>query len=460
MGITIDIIEIVLIVLLIAVLVVLFGIKKSLDSKKNDQVDMAAELAEFEEKIEQQIDRELEKARLSIENEIKGSRMETIQYIQVSFKSMADMITSNQKESAEAQDKRLAELSRKFSEMSIQNDTKLSEMTMQTEQKLENIRKTMETRISAMNEDNNKQLELMRNTVDEKLQKTLEDRITQSFKVVAERLEQVYKGLGEMQNLATGVGDLKKILSNVKTRGIFGEIQLGAILEQILSSEQYETNIATVEGSKERVEYAVKLPGEGDKPVYLPIDAKFPADTYARLSDAYETGDLAQIEAATKLLIATIKNEAKSISEKYVYPPDTTDFAVMFLPVEGLYAEVVRTPGLVESLQKEYKVVIAGPTTMAAILNSMQMGFRTLAIQKHSSQVWEVLGAVRTEFEKFGGVLQKTQERLRQADRELDTLIGTRTNVIRQKLKNVQSLPEMESDRILGIEMQDLDIEI
>lgn len=442
----------VIIVLLVVLIVQISALKKANASKDDG---LAPALAELEVRLgrelaetEQRIDRELEKLKNDLVNEIRGSRAETMQYIQTSVKGMADMLTSNQKESAEAQDMRLAELSRKFGEMSLES-----------EQKLENIRKTMETRIGALTEDNNRQLELMRNTVDEKLQKTLDDRITQSFKLVSERLEQVYKGLGEMQTLATGVGDLKRVLSNVKTRGIFGEIQLGAILEQVLSPEQYEENIATKAGSSERVEYAIKLPGEGDKPVYLPIDAKFPADIYGRLSDAYESGDGKEIEEASKQLIARIKSEAKDIKEKYVYPPDTTDFAIMFLPVEGLYAEVIRTRGMVEALQKDYKVVVAGPTTMAAILNSMQMGFRTLAIQKHSSEVWDVLGAVKTEFEKFGGVLQKTQERLRQADSELDKLIGTRTNVINQKLRKVQSLSAAESERLLGTDIPDLEIE-
>ncbi|MBQ2746855.1 MAG: DNA recombination protein RmuC, partial [Firmicutes bacterium] len=341
--------------------------------------------------------------------------------------------------SADNQDKRLQEMQRQLSNMNVEN-----------EQRLENIRKTMESRINALTEDNNKQLEKMRDTVDEKLQKTLEDRITQSFNLVSERLEAVYKGLGEMQNLASGVGDLKKVLSNVKTRGILGEIQLSAILEQILTPEQYDENVATKKGSSDRVEFAIRLPGNDEGIVYLPIDAKFPADSYSKLMDAYEEGDREAVKAAEKVLIQTIKNEAKDIRDKYIYPPDTTDFAIMFLPVEGLYAEVVRL-GLIETLQREYRVNIAGPTTMAALLNSLQMGFKTLAIQKHSSEVWQVLGAVKTEFDKFGTVLAKTQERINQANKELDTLIGTRTNVIKQKLKNVQSLPEHESRSILEI---------
>lgn len=400
--------------------------------------DDVAKTGEYDQKFEQ-LSKELRDARLELDNEIKASRLETNQAIQASLKLFGETLNLTQKASAENQDKRLAEMQRQLSNMNMEND-----------QRLENIRKTMESRINALTEDNNKQLEKMRDTVDEKLQKTLDDRITKSFNLVSERLEAVYKGLGEMQNLASGVGDLKKVLSNVKTRGILGEIQLSAILEQILTPEQYEENVATKRGSSERVEFAIKLPGNDDGVVYLPIDAKFPADSYSKLTDAYESGDKEAVKAAEKVLIQTVKNEAKDIRDKYIYPPDTTDFAIMFLPVEGLYAEVVRL-GLVEVLQRDYRVNIAGPTTMAALLNSLQMGFKTLAIQKHSSEVWQVLGAVKTEFDKFGTVLEKTQERLNQANRELGTLIGTRTNVIKQKLRNVQSLPEHESREILAV---------
>ncbi|MDD2218445.1 MAG: DNA recombination protein RmuC, partial [Eubacteriales bacterium] len=305
------------------------------------------------------------------------------------------------------------------------------------------------TRIKALTDENNKHIEEMRRTVDEKLQKTLEDRISQSFKVVSERLEQVYKGLGEMQTLASGVGDLKKVLSNVKTRGILGEIQLGAILEQMLAPGQYEENVAIKQG-RERVEFAVKLPGDDMGPVYLPIDAKFPADSYTKLLDAYDEVDKEGIKAAEKNLIQTIKSEAKDIRDKYISPPHSTDFAIMFLPVEGLYAEVVRL-GLVEILQREYKVNIAGPTTMAALLNSLQMGFKTLAIQKHSSEVWNILGAVKTEFGKFGEILDATQKKITQANAELDKLVGTRTRSIQRKLQGVQGLTEVESQSVLEL---------
>ncbi|MBQ9961609.1 MAG: DNA recombination protein RmuC [Firmicutes bacterium] len=375
----------------------------------------------------------------SLEKELRQLRKDTQDTIQLSLNTFGEMISDNQKLSAENVDKRLFELNTRFSHMAVEN-----------EQKLENIRNTMEKKITDLTTDNNKQLEQMRQTVDEKLQKTLEDRISQSFKLVSDRLEQVYKGLGEMQNLAAGVGDLKKVLSNVKTRGILGEVQLGAILEQILSPDQYEENVRTKSTGAERVEFAVKLPGDDDGVVWLPIDAKFPGDAYANLMDAYETGDAALVEEAAKNLERVIKSEAKDIRDKYIEPPYTTDFGIMFLPFEGLYAEVVRR-GLLETLQRDYKVNIAGPTTMAALLNSLQMGFKTLAIQKHSSEVWNVLGAVKTEFDKFGNILEATQNKINQANAELDKLIGTRTRSIMRKLKNVTGLPEREATELLEL---------
>lgn len=393
--------------------------------------------------------------------------LKNMQYIQNSFTSLGDLLTGTQRQTTEVQDKRLQELNVQLTQRNdtlqktvadalLQIETRLSTSAVENEQKLEQIRGTMEKRITAMQEENSKKLEEMRATVDEKLQKTLEERISKSFQLVSERLEQVYKGLGEMQTLASGVGDLKKVLSNVKTRGILGEIQLGAILEQMLSPEQYEENIPTRKGSSERVEYAIKLPGDEEGVVYLPIDAKFPADTYTKLVDAYENGSPEEIEAAAKALERAIKTFAKSIHDKYIEPPQTTDFGIMFLPFEGLYAEVVRR-GMVETLQREYKINIAGPTTMAALLNSLQMGFKTLAIQKHSSEVWNILGAVKTEFDKFGDVLAATQQRINQANAELDKLIGTRTRKIQSKLRNVVSLSEMSSRDILGIKFPEED---
>ena len=372
---------------------------------------------------------------------------------------LGEMLSSAQKQSGELQDKSINELAAQLtarqetlqktvSDIAAGVDTRLKSSALQNEQKLDNIRTTMENRLSSIQEDNNKKLEQMRQTVDEKLQKTLEDRISQSFKLVSEQLKQVYEGLGEMQTLAAGVGDLKKVLSNVKTRGILGEVQLSAILEQILLPEQYETNVATVPGSAERVEFAVLLPGDENNKVYLPIDAKFPADGYSRLADAYDNGNPEEITNAYKELERTIKGFAKSIHDKYISPPYTTDFGILFLPFEGLYAEVVRH-GLIESLQRDYKINIAGPTTMAALLNSLQMGFKTLAIQQRSGEVWKVLGAVKTEFDKFGGVLQSAQSRIEQVNNDLDQLIGVRTRKIQLKLRSVDALTQTQTQETL-----------
>lgn len=370
---------------------------------------------------------EMAAMREEIGRQQSAQRKELTEQTQSSIKNMGDMLLENQKATSEQQAERLTTLERR-----------MNDYTLTSEQKLENIRTSVEKRLEYLRSDNNKQLEEMRKTVDDKLQKTLEEKMNQSFSLVNERLEQVYKGLGEMQNLAVGVGDLKKVLSNVKTRGILGEIQLGSILREILSPEQYEENIATKKGSKNVVEFAVKLPAEDDGFIYLPIDSKFPGDTYAALRDAIEAGDKGQIDLAAKALTATIKNEARDIRDKYIAPPDTTEFAIMFLPFEGLYSEVVNR-GLVEVLQRDYKVNIAGPSTMAALLNSLQMGFKTLAVQKRSAEVWDVLASVKDEFDKFNDVLVATQNRLDQANKELDKLVGVRTRQIQRKLKNVQS---------------------
>ena len=287
-------------------------------------------------------------------------------------------------------------------------------------------------------------LEKMRETVDEKLHKTLEERLGKSFEIVTQQLLQVQKGLGEMQHLASGVGDLKKVLSNVKTRGILGEIQLGNILEQILSPEQYDSNVKTKKGSDALVEFAIKLPGKdaNDSAVYLPIDAKFPQEDYIRLQTAYDAGDTVAIDASIKALVQSVKRFAKDISSKYIDPPNTTDFGIMFLPVEGLFAEVVRQPDLITILQRDYKIVITGPTTLAAMLNSLQMGFKTLAIQKRSSEVWNVLSSVKKEFTTFGGVLEKAQKKLNEANNEIENLVTTRSRMMLSKLRNVEQLEE------------------
>ena len=340
-------------------------------------------------------------------------------------------------------------LRKTVSDMTNSLDSRMTAFQKQTTAQMETIRQSTEKRMADMQASNEKKLEEMRRTVDEKLQKTLEERINQSFKLVSDRLDRVYKSLGEMQKVGAGVEDLKKVLSNVKTRGILGEVQLGAILEEILSPEQYEVNIATKKGSADRVEFAVKLPGEGETPVYLPIDAKFPLDAYQNLLDAYDSADPQQLQQAVKELKNRIKGFGKDIHNKYIDVPNTTEFAIMFLPVEGLYAEAVKR-GLVEELQKD-KINLAGPTTMAALLNSLQMGFRTLAIQKSSGQVWKVLGEVKTEFEKFETVLDKAQQRMQQASQELDSLVGTRTRAINRKLRDVSEYTALDSENISKI---------
>jgi DNA recombination protein RmuC len=326
----------------------------------------------------------------------------------------------------------------------------LSAASQTTGEKLDRVRDSVEGKLASIQADNSRQLEKMRETVDEKLQATLEQRLGESFRHVSERLEQVQLGLGEMRALATGVGDLKKVLTNVKTRGTWGEIQLGALLEQILTREQYEKNVATKAGSDDRVEYAVKLPGRDDQgPVWLPIDAKFPQEDYSRIVDASDQANPALLEEAAKQLENRIRLEAKSIRDKYIDPPRTTDFAIMFLPTEGLYAEVLRRPGLTDELQLTLRIMVTGPTTLAALLNSLQMGFRTLAIEKRSGEVWALLGAVKNEFGKFAEILEKTRKKLQEASNTIDGA-ATRTRQIERKLRSVEELPPGESVRLLG----------
>ena len=307
------------------------------------------------------------------------------------------------------------------------------------------VRESIDRKLELIRTDNAKKLEEMRRTVDEKLHETLEKRLGDSFKLVSERLEEVHKGLGEMQNLAVGVGDLKKLLTNIKTRGTWGEVQLGAILESILTSEQYAQNVATKKGSAARVEYAIKLPGKEAGAVWLPIDAKFPKEDYEKLVDAQDEVQPEKIEVAKKNILLRIKAEARDISEKYLDPPNTTDFGILFLPVEGLYAEVLRMPGIVDTLQREYRIVLSGPTTLSAFLNSLQMGFRTLAIEKRSSEVWTVLGSVKTEFSKFGEILDKTKKKLQEATNSIDKA-SQKSRTIHRKLRNVAELPIERED--------------
>ena len=369
-----------------------------------------------------------------------------------SLQAFGQTISENQRAAAESQDKRLSGMEQNnaldFERLRKSQEDRIHSLEQNNEQKLEAIRQTMERRLTAIQTDNAEQLEKMQKVVDEKLEKTLESRISESFKLVSSQLEQVYKGLGEMQAVAAGVTDLKKVLSNVKTRGILGETQLSAILSEILSPEQYECDIATKPGSSERVEFAIRLPGDGETPVYLPIDAKFPGETFASLQDAYDKGDPDAIAQAAKMLEIRLKAEAKDIRTKYIDPPHTTDFGILFLPFEGLYAEAVNR-GYIEELQRTYHINVTGPSTLAAFLNSLQMGFRTLAIQKRSGEVWQVLGAVKTEFEKFGEVLERSQQRLQQVNNELDTLIGTRTRAITRKLKDVEKLDAFDSGNLL-----------
>ncbi len=430
--------------------------------------------------------------RAELQSELRASRTEMSGTVQTTMERLGQTLREAQRETAELQARRIAELTaserammaelsaaldRRFEEqdkrieaMQIALNALLSErmdgLNTTVSRRLAEVerqfrdfreqsaaaqaetRRAMEERLTAMQSRNAEQLEQMRATVDEKLQKTLDERISQSFKAVNDRLGDVYKGLGEMQALASDVGDLKKVMAGVKTRGIFGEIRLGAIIEEIFTPEQYVENAVTRPGTANRVEYAIRLPGEGAEPILLPIDAKFPADAYHHLVDAYESADPERIKAATAELDARIKGCAKDIHDKYLEPPYTTTFGILFLPFEGLYAEVVRM-GLVDVLQQKYRVSVAGPTTLAALLNSLQMGFRTLAIQKRSSEVWEVLGAVKTEFGNFEKVLEAAQKRIEQTGNELEKLIGTRTRKINSKLRSVAELPVEDASRLL-----------
>ena len=378
--------------------------------------------------------------------EIGKSVKENREELASSLKSFQESFTNNVKEFNELQRQKFGDI-----------QTKQQELNNTTESRLEKIRETIEGRLRTLQEDNAKKLEEMRATVDEKLQSTIEKRFSESFKMISERLEQVHKGLGEMQNLASGVGDLKKVLTNVKTRGTLGEIQLGTILEQILSSEQYIHNATVKPGSSERIEFAVKLPGgrdSDDKPLLLPIDSKFPVEDYQRLLDAYDNMvniSPAEIEAISKQFENAVKKNARDIRDKYINPPHTTDFAIMFVPTEGLYAEILRRTGLFEMLRRDYNITVIGPSNLVAFLSSLQMGFRTLAIEKRSSEVWELLGAVKNEFGLFGDILDKTKKKLQEATNVIDKA-GVRSRAITRKLRDVQELPASESVKLLGEE--------
>lgn len=391
------------------------------------------DISSLENIFNKRVQGEFQLNREELSKNLKENRNELIQ----SIERLNETLTKKAKDDREELRTTLKDFEATFAKNVETFNTLQKEKFDQMRVKQEEMIKTTELR-----------LERMRETVDEKLHKTLEERLGKSFEMVTKQLLVVQKGLGEMQTIASGVGDLKKVLTNVKTRGVLGEIQLGNILEEIMAPDQYESNVKTKSGSDALVEYAVKLPGRNpqDKSVYLPIDAKFPQEDYVRLQSAYEAGDSIAVEVSLKALLQAVKKFAKDISTKYIDPPNTTDFGIMFLPVEGLFAEVVRQPDMISFLQREYKIVVTGPTTLAAMLNSLQMGFKTLAIQKRSSEVWKVLAAVKKEFSTFGGVLEKAQKKINEANNEIENLVGTRTRMMQSKLKNVEQL-EVSNDQ-------------
>ena len=381
---------------------------------------------------------------------IDGFAQQLVRLTETNAQQLEAVRLSLQQQAQQARDEQGATLKRFGETLTLQ----LGQLMESNDRRFAEIRTTIEQRLKDIETNNATKLEEMRRTVDEKLHATLEQRLGESFKQVSDRLEQVHRGLGEMQTLAAGVGDLKKVLTNVKTRGTWGEVQLEALLEQLLTADQYAKNVATVPKSADRVEFAIKLPGRQDPegvavPVWLPIDAKFPREDYERLIEAQERADPVAVEEASRALEGRIRAEARAISEKYVAPPHTTDFALLFLPTEGLYAEVLRRPGLTDTLQRDYRVTIAGPTTLTALLNSLQMGFRTLAIEKRSSEVWQVLGAVKTEFGKFGDVLAKTKSQLETVTRSIEAA-ETRTRMMNRKLRDVEALPGEQASGLLG----------
>ena len=419
------------------------------------------QLQQFEQRLqslEQNLGQRQEQLRSSVRMQLSEmqegqntSARAAQEQLQRNVQQLSQQLQTELEKTGQFQQQTLQEMVQSMRTQLQQFETRLKTLESTHAQGMGQIQQTVFQQLQTMQTQQKTSLDEIRGTVDEKLSKTLEDNLSRSFQRVSKQLEDVYKGLGEMQSLASGVGDLKKVLSNVKTRGILGEIQLGAILQEILSPEQYETEIPTIPGSREHVEFAIRLPGDGERCVYLPIDSKFPGDTFAALQDAYETGSRERIDAAKKQLEQVIRGCAKDIRDKYIEPPYTTNFAILFLPFEGLYAEVVNSADLVERLQREYHINVAGPSTMAAILNALQMGFQTLAIQKRSDEVWRILGAVKTEFDKFSEVLQKAQKSLQGAEKHLDTLIGTRSSAIQRKLRDVERLEETQATQLLGL---------
>lgn len=423
------------IVNLLSIIILTFFVIRSANSRKDWSVSIYS-IEKSLERIEKSLQDEMAKSRVETGNNARGLREEVFN----ALNRFNESVVSRMNENTSTQISQLDSFAKQ-----------LNHLTQRNEQRIDKLRETIEGQLKAIQEDNTKKLDEMRKTVDEKLNDTLEKRLGESFRLVSERLELVHKGLGEMQNLALGVGDLKRVLTNVKTRGIWGEMQLGNLLDQILTPEQYAQNIATKPGSNDRVEFAIKLPGRDKEGtvVWLPIDAKFPQEDYQRLLDAQEQGDFNLAEESAKALENRIKAEAKDIASKYISVPATTEFAILFLPIEGLYAEVLRRAGLCDILMREHKVIITGPTTLAALLNSLHMGFRTLAIEKRSSEVWSVLGAVKSEFGKFGILLDKTHKKLQEASNSIDTA-ARKSRTIERKLKDVQELPQEEALNILG----------
>jgi len=434
---------ILIILLSIIILLIVIHILLTLFKKEPDR------FAELKEKIIQS-DAALSKIDPLVRDEFGRNREES----QRSFKENREELNQSFKLLGDTLTKTVAELSNAQKGQFELFSNRQEQIRKDSEGNLKEIRETVEKKLQTLQEENSKKLEEMRKVVDEKLQETVEKRFNESFKLINERLEQVHKGLGEMQSLASGVGDLKKVLTNVKTRGNLGEIQLGAILEQILSPEQYDQNAVVRENSSERVEYVIKLPGKNtdEKSLLLPIDSKFPNEDYQRLLDANEnTVNLSprDRDAVAKQFENSVKKSAKDIRDKYINPPVTTDFAILFVPTEGLYAEILRRTGLFETLQREYKITVVGPTNLVAFLSSLQMGFKTLQIEKRSSEVWNVLGAVKTEFNKFGAVLEKTKNKLQQAANEIDQ-VGVRSRAIERKLRTVHELPQEQTIEMLG----------
>ena len=455
-----SLIDLMLLGLLAIVLLLLVLIWTRLKAQEQGSPALTQALQQSSERLERELRDELGRSASSTRQEMVQGLAQFQQVLSQGLQGTNQSLAAQALAAREAQDAAAARSAQSVTEamqrLSDAMREQLKAMSTTNEQRLNEVRVSVEQRLGAIQQDNEKKLEQMRATVDEKLHATLEQRLGESFKQVADRLEQVHKGLGEMQNLARDVGSLNRVLTNVKTRGIFGEVQLAGLLEQVFTPEQYAANVATVPGSNERVEFAIKLPGQRDdgQPLWLPIDATFPREDYERLLEAQDRADAPAAEAAAKAIEARLRLEARSIRVKYVAPPHTTDFAILFLPTEGLYAEALRRPGLVESLQRECKVMLVGPTTLLATLTSLQMGFRTLALEKRSAEVWEVLGAVKTEFGKFGDVLAKTKKKLDEASSTIE-LAETRTRQMSRKLKTVEAMPEDAAQKLLNLGLGD-----